>query len=99
MTIVSSSEREPLLEAGTKVTSPYYATNDAETESKHSQGPLEISRANRYAIMAGIFTASFLGVSLAVRRLCRHLCAEPVHLMPLIVFEQCVCHLIHLSQF
>lgn len=58
-----SSERDPLL-----TTPPHDASvqNSEGAGEEKKLGPLEISRSNRWAILAGIWTANFLGV----RRLC-----------------------------
>lgn len=54
-----SSERDPLL-----ATSSQNRGNVRNEEAREEKrlGPLEISRSNQWAILAGIWTASFLGV-------------------------------------
>ena len=55
-----SSEREPFL-----ATSPLHDANVQslqEAKKERKLGPLEISRSNRWAILAGVWTAIFLGV-------------------------------------
>ena len=61
-----SSERDPLL-----TTPPQRhanAQNEAEIKNGRGLGPLEVSRSNRNAILAGIWMANFLGVRCIVSR-------------------------------
>lgn len=55
-----SSEREPLLKSSPRRNAD--AQNSEEAGKEKKLGPLEISRSNRWAILAGVWTANFLGV-------------------------------------
>ena len=65
-----SNERDPLLPVkvnGASSQSPAQISDSPQVESlkeaKRRLGPLEISRSNRYSILAGIWVATFLSVS------------------------------------
>ena len=65
-----SNERDPLLPVkvnGASSKSPAQISDSPQVESfkeaKRRLGPLEIPRSNRYAILAGIWVATFLSVS------------------------------------
>jgi len=59
-----STESDPLLATPTQFRAN--AQNLEEFRKDEKLGPLEISRSNRWAILAGIWTANFLGVRRAV---------------------------------
>ena len=60
------NEREPLLreanEAALPPGAPAVPVLETVKDVKVRPGPLDISRTNRYAILAGIWTATFLSV-------------------------------------
>lgn len=60
------SEREPLLREANQAAlppgAPAVPVLEAVKDVKVRHGPLDISRTNRYAILAGIWTATFLSV-------------------------------------
>ena len=55
-----STERDPLLATPTQFRTN--AQNVEEFRKDEKLGPLEISRSNRWAILAGIWMGTFLGV-------------------------------------
>jgi hypothetical protein len=61
-----SSERNPLLATPSQCHAN--AQNLEGVRKDEKLGPLEISRSNRWAILAGIWTANFLGVRRAASR-------------------------------
>ena len=60
------SERDPLLQDHDSGQQILQVESEGENGVSRELGPLEISRSTRYAILAGIWMATFLSVSLFV---------------------------------